>query len=314
MIRLTTCALVATLSLGCGSSDASSAPSAATSPDQRPAVPPEVHERAPAAAESGAPERVSFPTEDGVTLVGTLRRAAVRGAPAVILVHQLSSSRSEWASVVEGLSQAPGMTTLAIDLRGHGESVQGEEGPLDWHAFTADDFRAMATDVVTAVDFLRANPGTEPSSIAVVGSSMGSTAALLAAAEDPRIEAVAVLSPGRAYRGIDAVTPVSRLGQRPLLAIAAQADTSAVEAGQDMARVAAAGRYVASTGSSHGVAQLAEDAASLTALLEFLRRPPPAADALAPPALADDHADPAPNGCPAPPAGSADPAAAGTAP
>ncbi|NOY93222.1 MAG: alpha/beta hydrolase, partial [Deltaproteobacteria bacterium] len=234
---------------------------------------PVARERVPPAAPSGAPERVSFATEDGVTIVATLRRAPVRGAPAVVLVHQLSSNRSEWAPVVERLSAAPGLTTLSIDLRGHGESVVGPSGPLDWHTFSPDDYRAMAKDVSAAVAYLRVNPGTTPSRIAVVGSSIGSSAALLAAAADPSIGAVALVSPGRAYRGIDAITPASRLGERPLLAIAAQGEAAAVQSAQDMARVARAGRYVASRGSTHGVGQFTDDPASLDALISFLRDP-----------------------------------------
>jgi len=241
-------------------------------------------ERVPADEPSLASERISFQTEDGVTIVATLRRAPVRGAAAVVLAHQLSSTRAEWDAVVERLSAPPGMTTLAIDLRGHGESTAGPDGALDWQSFEPSDYEAMAKDITAAVTFLRADERSRPNRVAVVGASIGSTAALLAAVADPSIGAVALVSPGRAYRGIDAITPASQLATRPLLTIAAQGETASVQAAQDMARVAPAGRYVASAGSTHGVRQFSESPASLDALVSFLRDPSaaPHAQAAAP--------------------------------
>lgn len=262
---------------GCGSEASAPSPSQApgrSQPPEPPATTPTAPvERVAPEAPAGQVQRVTFTTEDGVRLVGSVRWSATRGAPAVVLVHQLSSSRQEWAPVVAALSEPPGLTTLALDLRGHGESTSGPSGALDWQRFEQSDYEAMAKDVAAAVAYLRADPGTRPNRVVVVGSSIGSTAALLAAAADPTIAAVALLSPGRAYRGVDAITPASRLGQRPLLAIAASGEQPSTLAGQDMARVAASGRFVSAHGSAHGVAQLAEDPAAMRELLAFLREP-----------------------------------------
>jgi len=74
------------------------------------------------------PVEVSFPTPDHVVLHGTLHPAADPTAGAVVLVHQLGSTRSEWASVVAALREEPALTVLAFDLPRHGESTAGADG------------------------------------------------------------------------------------------------------------------------------------------------------------------------------------------
>src|SRR5687767_13271715 len=90
-------------------------------------------EPAPTLHPSGEPRRVTFVTSDGVTIGATLRPGGDRRAPAVILVHQLATDREEWAPVIAKLAEPPGLTVLAIDLRGHGESTAGPEGRVLAH-------------------------------------------------------------------------------------------------------------------------------------------------------------------------------------
>jgi pimeloyl-ACP methyl ester carboxylesterase len=212
---------------------------------------------------------VSFRTSDGVTIVGTLHPAAEPAAPAVVLVHQLSSDRAEWAPVVAELT---GITALAIDLRGHGESTAGPDGPIAFASFSAEDWAALPLDVDAGLGFLRAHPALRPERIAVAGSSIGSSAAIVAAGRDPDVAAVVAISPGRAYHGIDALTPVPELGGRPLFAIAAEHELPAAEAAETMARLAPAGRVEIVTGSSaHGLALVAEEPALAGRIAAFLR-------------------------------------------
>lgn len=195
-------------------------------------------------------------TSDGVRIAGTLRRGGDPTAPAVVLVHALGADRSEVAPLVEALSEPPGLTTLAIDMRGHGESVHGpDDTNIAWQDFDQADWEAAANDVRAAVDFLVADPELDPRGIALVGSSIGSSAAIVAAAEDERIGAVVAISPGRAYRGVDAITPVDSYGDRvALLAIAAEGEPPAAETARNIARIARRGSLQLYPGDAHGVA------------------------------------------------------------
>lgn len=162
------------------------------------------------------PEAVTFGTADGWTLHGDLRLRGERNNIGVVFVHQLSSNRGEWTTFARqiagpprGASSAGTISTLAIDLRGHGDSTQGPEGPTRWQSFGNDRARwiGLEHDVAAAVDYLRQRAST--TRIIVVGSSIGSTAAtLFAARQGVPVMGLAMLSPGLSYRGIDLLPPL----------------------------------------------------------------------------------------------------------
>jgi pimeloyl-ACP methyl ester carboxylesterase len=174
---------------------------------------------------------VTITTRDGWTLIGEL----TRGAPThpVLLVHQLSSSRREWTPLLQRLHNDPPLTTLAIDLRGHGESTQGPDGATRWESFGIDSSRwaGIVRDVDAAVRYLH-EQFPEMRGVIAVGSSIGSTAVLREGADDPSVMAVGLLSPGLDYRGLDTVVPLTHFiaMHRPVLAIAAEGDTASAEA------------------------------------------------------------------------------------
>lgn len=217
------------------------------------------------------PRTVRFTTSDGVTIVGELAPAARPEAGAVILLHQLGSDRSEWAPLVERLHAAPSITTLAIDMRGHGESTTSSEGEVEFHAFDRDAWARTQEDVLAAVAFLASDEsGVRPTRISAVGSSIGSTAVVAAAAREPRLASLAVISPGRAYHGFDALTPMLELGSRGFFAIVSRDETEGVETAEAMARVTHTDAMVVD-GTVHGVALFSAEPTTLDRLVEFLR-------------------------------------------
>jgi pimeloyl-ACP methyl ester carboxylesterase len=282
--------LVLVLALAC--SEGPSPQHAAPAPAHHVTSPPE----APPARE------VTFTTSDGVTIAGTLQRGTRADAPAIVLVHQLDSTRAEWAPLLERLRAEPSFTTLAIDMRGHGASTHGPNGTLDWHTFDADAWAATRRDVIAAVAFLTgADSGAAPASIGAVGSSIGSSAVIAAAAEEPRITTLVTLSPGRAYHGFDAITPAMQLMDRSILAIASADETSSVDTAQAYGRLSGmAPRIVA--GDAHGVVLFGVDPAALDETEDFLRehlawvRIAPRSSAPPPPPPVTSPGTPAPPG------------------
>ncbi len=166
------------------------------------------------------PEVVRFATSDGWQIVADLR-ARHQGGLAVVLVHQLSSNRGEWAPFATQLS-GPGsdrnerrISTLTIDLRGHGESVAGPEGPTRWQSFGNNRARwvTLEYDVAAAVDYVRQRIGT--TRIVLVASSIGATAAaLFAARSGAPVVGLVMISPGVEYRGIDVIAPLRAFTER----------------------------------------------------------------------------------------------------
>jgi pimeloyl-ACP methyl ester carboxylesterase len=180
------------------------------------------------------PAAVQFPSEDGWTLAGTLysARAADDTGAAVVLVHQLGSHRWEWAPLVDRLQRGRTVTVLALDLRGHGESTRGPHGVTPWESFGTDPARwaGLPGDVLAAVRFLRTSGAVRR--VALVGSSIGASAALVTAANDADVSALVLLSPGLGYHGIDAAEPMRRyvLSHRPALLLAGGQDPQSAQA------------------------------------------------------------------------------------
>jgi len=176
------------------------------------------------AAPAAWAERVSFATEDGFTLVGDLHSGAPE-APAAILLHMYRSNRSAWAPLMPKLREA-GFTVLAIDQRGHGESTARAGGELRVAQIPRGEFGAVlraGVGDVAAARALLASRGLGQGGLALVGASYGCSVALLASEALSGIGAVALLSPGSAYFGVD-VLPAARAFRGPLLGVAAEDD------------------------------------------------------------------------------------------
>jgi len=197
----------------------------------------------------------------------------------VVLVHQLSTDRTEWQPLLRRLGAAPALTTFAFDMRGHGESTQLRGRTVAWADFQTADWERVSEDVLTTIDYLREEEGLRPERVILVGSSIGSSAVLLAAAREPSVNALVALSPGRAYRGVDAFGPATQLGDRALLAIASRGEPASAETAQAMGTIAGGGEYLLVDGDRHGVGMFESAPESLERVVAFIRheaRPSPA--------------------------------------
>jgi alpha-beta hydrolase superfamily lysophospholipase len=119
---------------------------------------------------------VTFDSTDGTPIHAWLALARV-GAPAVVLVHGFKTSRAEMLPWARFLHSA-GYNALLLDLRGAGRSGGGTIG------LGATEPRDIVAAVQTAGEAFRTDH------VAVLGISLGAGAAILAAADDPRIAAV----------------------------------------------------------------------------------------------------------------------------
>lgn len=124
-------------------------------------------------------EHVTF-TSDGLTLAGNLAVAGDR-APAVVLTGPFTGVKEQVVGVYAARLQERGVTTLAFDHRGFGES-EGRRAH--------EDSQGKLADLRAAAGFLAAHPAVDPNRIGVVGVCLGGGYALRAAATDPRLRAV----------------------------------------------------------------------------------------------------------------------------
>ena len=127
-------------------------------------------------------ERVSFVSEDGLTLAGWLIKpdGSSKKTPAIILCHGLGANRSDFTELAVFLARR-GYLVLTFDFRAHGDS-EGSRTSLGYHE---------QKDVRAALHFLASRPEVDPGRIGIFGFSLGGSTAILAAAETRKFRAIA---------------------------------------------------------------------------------------------------------------------------
>jgi len=156
---------------------------------------------------------VQLKTADGQAIHAntTPSAGAKRG---VILVHMEGGSSEDWGYLSDRLNRAQ-LTVIAPDLRGHGKNAHRE--------LTDADFQAMVDDVGASAAWLHKQGVTE---VSCVGASVGANLCLRAAARDPQLENVVMLSPGLNIKGVTSGDALQGYGDRPLLLVASQEDSA----------------------------------------------------------------------------------------
>ena len=191
-------------------------------------------------------QRLTLRAEDGHSIAATWYEPAYRPAPAVVLVHMLTRSRRDWESVALRLA-SEGIGALTIDLRGHGDSP-GATG----------DLAAMRLDVDAAKRHLAVRPDVVHSRIGLAGASLGANLAVLAAADDPLVKSLVLLSPSLDYRGVRIEAALRKYGKRPAFLVASKEDAYARRTVGDLAKGSGAIREVLMLdGAGHGTGMLA---------------------------------------------------------
>src|SRR5262249_13248606 len=108
---------------------------------------------------------------DGMTLKGTLFPSASPG-PAVLLLHQCDDQRTVWDPLGQRFAAA-GITALAIDYRGFGESGGPRYDTLSNEQKAAVTATAWAGDFDAAFAFLSRQSGVDAGRIGPAGGSCG---------------------------------------------------------------------------------------------------------------------------------------------
>ncbi len=111
---------------------------------------------------TGAPQHVSFPTDDGGLIFADLYGQGGRG---VVLAHGGRFNRESWENQARQLATS-GFFVLAFDFRGYGQS----RGPGQAQPMNAP----LHLDVLAAVRYLHSKGA---KTVSVVGGSMGGSAA-----------------------------------------------------------------------------------------------------------------------------------------
>jgi pimeloyl-ACP methyl ester carboxylesterase len=207
-----------------------------------------------------AQEVVTLQAADGAVLYADVTG---EGERAVVLAHGGRWNKASWAPQAGELAAA-GFRVLALDFRGYGHSTgPGQADPLS---------APLELDILAAVRYLRRSGST---SVAVVGASMGGSAAADAAVREPgAIDRLVLLGspPGKAP---EALSPT-------VLFIVARGDTAAsgtprlARIREQYELVPAPKEMVVLEGAAHAQAifQTDQGTALMNEILRFLRAAP----------------------------------------
>ena len=208
----------------------------------------------------GAGREVTFKAADGRSLVGYLAEAGTRPSPAVVLVPMLGRPRDDWQAVAQRFADA-NITALAIDL------------PNGYFPGDPQEAAGWARDVAAAVAYLGSLPDVRPGAIGVAGSSLGASLAAMAAGSNPRIRAVALISPSLDYRGLRIEGAMRQLGDRPALFVASLQDPYAARSVKELSAIGSGLRETKwSETAAHGSVLLSREPDLVRFLVEWFQR------------------------------------------
>jgi uncharacterized protein len=118
-------------------------------------------------------------------------------APGVLLLHGFSSRKEQVADSIGRALVKRGVASLAIDLPLHGARETGIEGlSLQNPLAVVQKWRLAVREANSAISYLAEQPGIDARRLAIAGYSLGAYLAVIVAADNPLVRAVALAAGG----------------------------------------------------------------------------------------------------------------------
>ncbi len=178
-------------------------------------------------------------TADGYLVASWYWPPAGEQAPGVILLHMRGRDKSSWGDMPEKLV-AEGFAVIAIDLRGHGETLDPQGRRMQLEQLKNADYLAMLGDVAAAHQALSDDARVDGDRVGIIGASIGANLAIMYAAGDKRVRTAVALSPGLNYMGLEPLGYLEGYDARALYLIAAEGDETAFESCEALEKATAA--------------------------------------------------------------------------
>ena len=215
---------------------------------------------------AAGPQTVTFAARDGAQVSGVLHVPERTPAPAVVLLSMLGRTHRDWDGAAARFVEA-GIAVLAVDFRQH--AVAGP-GPAN---AASGPFASLVLDAEAARAYLAARPEVNPGRIGMAGASLGANVAVLAAANDPSVRSLALLSVSLDYRGLKLEQALKKFASRPALLVASSEDPFALRSAREAVTMGDGARELrVLAGAGHGTVMLARDPDLATALVDWFLR------------------------------------------
>jgi dienelactone hydrolase len=219
-----------------------------------------------ASAFGAEPQAVTFAARDGVQISAVLYVPDKTPAPAAVLLPMLGRTHRDWDATAVKLVEA-GIAVLAVDFR---QLPVAAPDPAD---AVSNPFASCVLDAEAARAYLAARPEVNPARIGMAGASLGANAAVLAAANDPSVRSLALLSASLDYRGLKLEQALKKFASRPALLVASSEDPYALRSARDAVTMGDGARELrVLSGAGHGTVMLARDPDLASALVDWFVR------------------------------------------
>lgn len=213
-------------------------------------------------------EEITFKTEDGVEISANYFKPKKEHSPVFLLLHMMPSTKESWNSFAT-LLQENGFAVLAIDLRGHGKSIDKNGSQLDYKEFKDPEHRESMKDIAAAKEYLSGMKNIDLSRMAIVGASIGANLALWQASIDKDVKLLILLSAGLNYRGIEAANLAPEYSG-PVYLLACEGDTNAANSSRDLLNIFPGDKKLEiCKGNSHGTNMFLSESGLLDKILAW---------------------------------------------
>ena len=217
-------------------------------------------------AGAAEPQTVTFTARDGVQVSAVLHVPDKTPAPAVVLLSMLGRTHRDWDGAAAKFVEA-GIAVLAVDFR------QVALTDPDAAESASNRYAALVLDAEAARAYLAARPEVNPSRIGMAGASLGANVAVLAAANDPSVRSLALLSVSLDYRGLKLEQALRKFASRPALLVASSEDPFALRSARQAVTMGDGARELrVLSGAGHGSMMLAREPDLAAALVDWFLR------------------------------------------
>lgn len=175
---------------------------------------------------TAATKAFQYTTTDNFNMTGNIYTPKLpkgQKAPLVVLLHAIGTNKRSWGDLPDQIA-AKGYACLALDLRGHGQSIYNSRlKERSWMYFTNKDYAKYPQDVISAIEAVKTEYGKkiDTNKMIFVGNNIGANTAVLAASKINQkgyyVKSIVMISPRLKIKNLFIPIELVHFGTHPIL-------------------------------------------------------------------------------------------------
>ena len=229
------------------------------------------------AAVKSVEKEIHAQAKDGFNIRATLSYPKVKGQKdfkTVMLLHSRGYNSQWWGNLPQELLDK-GYAVLAIDLRGHGESVYNSKlSKVSWKSLTDNGYAKYPTDIISIVDKIKEEYPKLSffNNWAIIGADIGASAGIIASDKlKNRPQTIVMMSPVVKTKSLYIPVNIAHLDSTDILTISGTDDYTSQKASVYLSKFAQAGfqEYI-SASKTTGMLMIKNDPEMIPLLVEWV--------------------------------------------